>query len=122
MLNTREVAKEYRLAHWTQIMQERVENGLSIKDYCKQIGICQNTYFYWQRRIRTAACEQLGKPALIQKPAPSFSEVMVVEPSAPLPSAEAVPQLRIEISGIQITADSSYPPEKLAALLRELRC
>ena len=59
MINTRKIAEEYRLTHWAQIIQERTESGLSIKDYCKQIGICGNTYYYWQRRVRQAACEQL---------------------------------------------------------------
>ena len=60
MINTREIAEKYRLSHWARIMRERVESGLSIKEYCKQIGICGNTYFYWQRRVRAAACEQLA--------------------------------------------------------------
>jgi len=52
VINTREIAEDYRLAHWAQIMHERTQSGLSIKAYCKQIGICGNTYFYWQRRVR----------------------------------------------------------------------
>ncbi len=55
MINTREIAAEYRLAHWAQIIRERRESGLSVKAYCRQIGICGNTYFYWQRRLREAA-------------------------------------------------------------------
>ena len=59
MTNTREIAKEYRLSHWAQVMQERVTSGMSVKEYCKHIGICGNTYFYWQRRLREAACGQV---------------------------------------------------------------
>jgi len=57
MINTREIAGEYRLTHWARIMQERVQSGMSIKAFCKHIGICGNTYFYWQRRVRAAAAE-----------------------------------------------------------------
>jgi transposase-like protein len=124
MINTREIAAECRLSHWVQIMQERTQSGLSIKAFCKQIEISGSTYFYWQRRVRAAACEQLAKLEPAQRSlAPSgFTEVMVVEPPAPLPSVEAVSQLRIEAAGVQITTDSAYPADKLAALLRELRC
>ena len=59
MINTREVAEEYRMSHWAQIMRERIESGLSIKAFCRQMGICGNTYFYWQRKLRKAACEAL---------------------------------------------------------------
>ena len=128
MVNTREVATEYRLSHWAQIVRERAESGSSIRAYCKEIGICENTYFYWQRRLRKAACEQLGKYEAEQKSAqPCFVEIEVAEqgvlPTLPAPSlpAPSPSQLQIKVAGIQITADSTYPPEQLAALLRELR-
>ena len=120
MINTREIAAEYRLSHWARIMQERTQNGASIKDYCKQIEICQNTYFYWQRKVRAAACEQLptlAQHGLIQA---GFVEIVPRELSEELPSVESGPQLRINFSGLQITSDSAYPVEKLATLLREL--
>jgi putative transposase len=59
MINTREIAEEYRLSHWAQVMQERTQSGLSIKAFCRQAGICGNTYFYWQRKLREAACQEL---------------------------------------------------------------
>jgi transposase-like protein len=124
MINTRAIAAEYRLSHWAQVMQERMQSGLSIKAYCKQIGICGNTYFYWQRKVRAAACEQLALsvPEKSNLPAPGFTEVRVMEPAAPpaLPEAPRTNRLRIEIGNIQMTADSTYPPDKLAGLLREL--
>ncbi len=55
-MNTKDVTAEYRLAHWTQVIQERVEKGLSIREYCENVGIHENTYFYWQRKLREAAC------------------------------------------------------------------
>jgi len=127
MINTREIAEEYRLSHWAQIMQDRVQSGLSINAYCKQIGICGNTYFYWQRRVRTAVCEQLtpvhAEQIQTRLPIPSFTEVRVAEPAAPLVIPEATTpssQLCIETAGVRITTDSTYPPDKLAALLKEL--
>jgi len=128
MVTTREVAEEYRLTHWAQVMKERTQRGLSIREFCKQIGICENTYFYWQRRVRKAACEQLVELSPVQELAaqPNFVEIEVREPPAPPtlpgpPEPEASSsQLCIEVAGMRITADSTYPPEKLAALLREL--
>jgi len=129
MINTREVAAEYRLSHWAQIVQERSKIGASVRAYCKQIGICENTYFYWQRRLRQAACEELSKYEREQKSItqPSFVEIEVAEPAVlPAKGAPTVPEsspgkLHIKAGGVQITADSTYPPEQLGALLRELR-
>jgi len=70
MVNTNEIAKEYRLSHWAQVMQRRTENSLSIREYCINIGISENTYYYWQRRVRQAACDLLlpAVPTEIAKP------------------------------------------------------
>ena len=123
MINTSEIAKGYRLSHWAQIMQERVASGLNIKEFCKHIGICGNTYFYWQRRLRAAACEHLAElaPARKSLAQPRFTEVKVAEPPAPLAYSESIQpsQIRIDLHGIQITLDSTYPPDKLAILIRE---
>ncbi|WP_337999084.1 IS66 family insertion sequence element accessory protein TnpA, partial [Desulforamulus hydrothermalis] len=58
-MNTREIAAEYRLAHWAQIVRRKNESGLSIKAFCASEGFRENTYYYWQRKLREAACEQL---------------------------------------------------------------
>ena len=57
-MNTRKIAAEYRLSHWAKIMQERKESGLNITEYCKTAGMHTNTYFYWQKKLREAACTE----------------------------------------------------------------
>jgi hypothetical protein len=59
-MNTRAIAAEYRLAHWAGIMRERQESGLSIRAYCERSGFHENIYYYWQRKLREAACEKLA--------------------------------------------------------------
>ncbi len=56
-MNTREIAGEYRLSHWARVMKARSESGLSIKAFCKEAGFHENVYYYWQRKLREAACE-----------------------------------------------------------------
>ena len=64
-MNTRDIAAEYRLSHWAEIVQNRSQKGLSIRAYCAETGIHENTYFYWQRKLREAAGAQAaGLPAL----------------------------------------------------------
>lgn len=72
-MNTRDIAVEYRLAHWAQLMKERTDSGISIRKYCENAGIHENTYFYWQRKLREAACSKLptitetGEKAIMPK-------------------------------------------------------
>ena len=63
-MNTRGIAAEYRLSHWAQIVQDRSQRGLSIRAYCAETGIHENTYFYWQHKLREAAgAQDAGLPA-----------------------------------------------------------
>ena len=125
-MNTRDIAKEYRLAHWAQIMRERIESRLSVKDFCSNAGMHENTYFYWQRKLREAACEQLEKAPANSKPTdllhPGFAEVKLRDSLSQITHSEPELQgnLSIVFSGMKIIADSTYPSDKLAYLLREL--
>jgi len=123
MINTREIAREYRLSHWSKIIQERLQSGVSIKAYCRQNGICRNTYFYWQRRLRAAACEQLSNDRAVNAranlPSVSFAEVKVTE-SVEQSETPDVGVLKIALGNVQITVESTYPPVKLAELLSAL--
>jgi transposase-like protein len=59
-MDTREIAAEYRLAHWTQILKERATSGLSIREYCKNAGIAECVFYYWQKKLREAASRELA--------------------------------------------------------------
>jgi len=116
-MDTRKVAAEYRLSHWAQLMRERKESGLSIKAYCENAGLHQNVYYYWQRKLREAAYEQIAQS---EHPVPAgFAEVKLIELPAQGSIATAS-QLQIEVHGIRITTDNAYPVDRLAALLQEL--
>ena len=86
MVNTKEIAQEYRCTHWAGIMRERAESGLNIKAYCRQIGISTNTYHYWQKKLRESACEQL---AVVQERSVSFAKVELSGPAHELPGVAA---------------------------------
>ena len=58
-MDTRKIAAEYRLAHWTQIIRDQKESRLCISKYCESAGIHKNTYYYWLRKLREATCSEL---------------------------------------------------------------
>ena len=117
-MDTRSISVEYRLARWAGIMKERMESGLSVKAFCENAGIHGNTYYYWQRKLREAACGSM--PGTVLAPA-GFTEVLLPDQtvSSP-PAASANSQICIEGSGVRIIAGGGYPSDKLAALLREV--
>ena len=121
-MNTREIATEYRLSHWSEIMRDRKASGLSIKAYCKNAGFHENVYYYWQKRLREATCSQLMNLENQTNLTPiGFTEIKLSETRAMPPAPAGFHgQLQINTGGIQITADCGYPVEKLAVLLREV--
>lgn len=117
-ITSREVAAQYRLGQWSQAMLERTQNGESIDEFCNRLGISRNKFFYWQRKLRDATCEQLVVKQVggVQ----SFTEIKLAEDKTVASSSVEPGSLRIEVGGVKLTADSSYPTEKLAVLLRSI--
>ena len=120
MNNTREVAKECRLSHRAKLMQERVQSGLSIRGYCSQIGIAENTYFYWQRRVRAAACEVLT----VQQETAVSDNVLVPSGWAVCKTVEPDADgkfITVEINGCRVYIEAGADMEMLAKICRMLK-
>lgn len=48
-----QVRDEYRLQQWSQMIQQCRESGLSNREYCRQNGISEKTFYYWLRKLRS---------------------------------------------------------------------
>ena len=66
------VRNEYRLQSWVEIIRECQESGLSNREFCLQRGISEKTYYYWLRKIRTAASAVI-EPQLVRVDNPEIS-------------------------------------------------
>ena len=120
MIDTREIAKEYRLGHWSQIMQERCESGLSIKGYCEREGIHQNVYHYWQRKLRAAAVmttteNRVSGTPLLPIPPPQGWATVTSKPADISPD-----RIEIEIGKSRVTAEMGTNLELLTEVCRML--
>ena len=148
-MDSREMLAEFRLAHWAGVLARRVESGLSIRQFCEDEGIRENTYYYWQKKLREIACEQIARNHEEVSMHQGFAEVRVAELSsegvlmegesvsmitqqdkalsaitppnhATVLGAKQVGQIQIEVSGVKISADGTYPVDKLARVLKGL--
>ena len=121
-MNTRGVAAEYRLAHWAGIMREREESGLSIKAFSERSGFHEGKYFYWQKKLRELACEELaktqGKATQLSEPPVLAEFKLPMQPSLPPVAGVSQNDICVEIPGMRLTAGSGYPIDQLAELLR----
>ena len=122
-MNTREIASAYRLSQWAQKLQERTARGESIPDFCERTGVSRNTFFYWQRKLRAAACEAL----LPQAPSEEGPQVPTVQPGGWALCEEASVELEqaddaviIEIGKCRLRVDGATSPELLEKACRVL--
>lgn len=68
-----------RRANWLTIIaqcQERPE-GISAKQWLSDNGVKEKAYYYWLRKFRKEACEQMQLPATNQNPGTgiAFAEI-----------------------------------------------
>jgi putative transposase len=116
-MDTQKVTAEYRLSQWAQVIQTRLDSGQNIKDFCQTTGISRNAYFYWQRKLRKAACTELARTT--KEP-----ENIVPGGWMQLESKQAQhvkEVLDIEINGCHVTVNSETDPELLKKVCRTLR-
>ena len=98
---------EYRLQSWMEIIRECEESGLSNREFCSQRGISEKTYYYWLRKIRTAAATVI-EPQLVRvdNPAISGTEQMI----------------EIRYGRAELRLPEAVDLKALAAFLNALRC
>ena len=70
------VRNEYRLQNWMEIIRECQASGLSNREFCSQWGISEKTYYYWLRKVRTAAAAVI-EPQLVRVDNPVGTEQMI---------------------------------------------
>ena len=85
---------QVRVEHWTRILNECMNSGMSKTAWCRVNGISEKQFFYWQRILRREAYEASQNPSLpavtatgqlsaVQQPV-SFAEIKLpaVSPDA----------------------------------------
>ena len=70
------VRNEYRMQSWVEIIRECQESGLSNREFCSHRGISEKTYYYWLRKMRTAATAVI-EPQLVRVDNPVGTEQMI---------------------------------------------
>ena len=98
------VRDEYRAQNWAMVIQECNNSGLSNREFCRQRGISEKTYYYWLRKLRSQMAEAAG-PQLVQLDSVPVADDM----------------LQIQYRGAELKLPSGVDIEAVAALLRSLQ-
>ncbi len=114
-MDVQKVATQYRLSQWAKVIQERQDSGQNIKEFCQATGISKRQYFYWQRKLRNAACTEL---AIQEKSVDSIPSGWMQ--LAPVQAPQMKATLDIEISGFHISVNAGTDSELLKKVCRVL--
>lgn len=98
------VRDEYRAKNWALMIQECKASGLTNKEFCRQRGISEKSFYYWLRKFRNEAAEAAG-PRLVQLE------------SGPAPKD----MLQIRYLGAELKLPAGVNMEAVAALLQSIQ-
>lgn len=63
-----EAKEQIWLKEWSNLIQERIQSGISVRDFCKQNRYTENQYYYYLRKLRTKIIKDSGFVKLPQVP------------------------------------------------------
>ena len=81
------ITHKVRCEQWTKIINECLASGMNKTAWCKEHGISDKTFFYWQRRLREesyiSTIESPSLPAIKPVGSPATSSVDFVALNLP---------------------------------------
>lgn len=104
-----------RINEWRQLIHERQQSGQSVRAWCLQNRIRENSYYYWLRIIREEAlCEAENKSGALVRLEP---EKLAVETVSPEPSSR---NIVIRAHGVEVEFPTGTDIGILAAFVKAL--
>ena len=98
------VRDAYRAQQWEMVVQECASSGLSNREFCRQRGIPEKSFYYWQRKLRQQIVES-ASPQLV--------------PLDPVTEPEVL--LQIQYRGAELKLPAGVDMDAVAAILRSLQ-
>ena len=102
------VKNEVKLAQWAEMVKSRNESGLTVTDWCNQNSINLKTYYYRQKRLRQAVCNEIEQHDIV--PVKPISETE--------PTSE---KIELSVGDVKISLSDSFNENTLKRLLVVLR-
>lgn len=93
------VKRQFREEQWRQRITECRSSGMSVKNWCKQNGLCEQTYYKYLKKFRQEMCDSLPAASEKAQPALNFQKLQV---ETPIPDTEAAVIIRLPSAIIEV--------------------
>lgn len=117
------ITHQARVEQWTNIINECLASGMKKTAWCKQNGISDKAFFYWQRIIRKEAFHEATLPSPIEMvPKDSALPVFVELQSSTVGSIKSMneqsfqPDMIIRKGDLTFEISNSVSPELLSRI------
>lgn len=110
---------QIRREHWAKIINDCLASGMNKTAWCKENGISDKSFFYWQRILRKDAClEQKQVPDVVKTQ--NESSVAFVELKPTINNSTNTPVFRPDViihsGSISLEVSNTASPELLQSL------
>lgn len=110
------ITHKVRCEQWTKIIKECLASGMNKTAWCREHGISDKSFFYWQRRLREEAyISTVESSSLPAEPSVDFVELRLSEQSA-VSSAAFRPDVIIRKDSFSLEISNTASAELLSRI------
>ena len=127
MIDSKTATNEFRLEQWRGIIQDRINSGLLVDDYCEQHNLSRNAYYYWLRKIKQDMIINKSTELVCQDKISTETSIVELKPPKSDNYTEAnckvslESQLLLSVDGVTITVSDRTSDELLTRVLKAVR-
>ena len=116
---------EIRYQQWVQAIRSWSTSGLSKREYCRENGIDEKQFYYYQRRVRSLIADQAEHQlppddnsgmTLVSRAAGSGNP-QIVKFQLPVQASSSSAMISFSVNGINLSVSENIPASFLAKLL-----
>ena len=114
------VHRQLKREEWKSIISECRASGMTVKAWCKDHGIIEQTYYRNLKRLREEMLESLPAPIIQDDNKPTVFKKMEV--STPVPDAKAAVIIHLGVATIEINEGISQETIQAVLLALQVTC
>lgn len=112
-MNNQLTVKDIQHGLWAEMVQQQINSGLSIREWCELNNITTKTFYYRRKHVRAE---------MIAANQPFFAEIVPPAPMTPSSSEDTfIPQMTVTLNGTTIGIGQNTPLELLKDVLQVVR-
>ena len=112
-----EVKREVQLAEWQRQIQERQEQGMTVDEWCANLGIGKGAYYHRLRKVREYMCKSMGLEESGKEKEASHPTAVV---SVHTPQIKENAAIEMQLGDLQIKFNENPDAEQLKVVLAAL--